>query len=543
MDESDSESEAGSPAIDDGPRYPYEGKFKDAVDKAEIMAMPEIQREQILADRADEANRDAQTRALRALLKSREQTDKISERKRKAEGSDSEGEHRKTSRQRTKIGGGRVGESSSGIETLKRARDEKADRQRRREEDNKRNGGRRMQHDSESDHSDRDDRGRGYSEPKRDEYTPEPVKASPAELEHIEGARIGRAHFAKLAFYPGFEETFTGTFVRICIGPDSKGVPEYRMCEILGKFILGSGSRTVANEIIGFNEGKPYAMEKPNGQTFIINLYAKAAHGKAQRDWPLITCSNSPFTQREWLRYKEVCADDKIPMPTVEALEDKKQAIKALENRTWTDTEISERLRKQGLLNGRSNAQALAKYRQQLRVAKEQGNYEKVRELEDEINKLEPPKLAYGTSLVKKLSGEVKESEQDRIARHNAEQRRKNNQEIKAAELRERAERRKQDEAIARGDASVAVDTSRRVRTRAVLTHDVNSPSGTSTPKGVTSSQQKNEITAEKVLPHIAKLQAQRIANKGFGQISKALTDDDVIGAMDLGIDIDMDLS
>ena len=45
------------------------------------------------------------------------------------------------------------------------------------------------------------------------------------------------------------------------------------------------------------------------------------------------------------------------------------------------------------------------------------------------------------------------------------------------------------------------------------------------------------------MLPHIAKLQAERIANKGFGQISKALTDDDVIGAMDLGIDIDMDLS
>ena len=144
---------------------------------------------------------------------------------------------------------------------------------------------------------------------------------------------------------------------------------------------------------------------------------------------------------------------------------------------------------------------------------------------------------------MKKPSGEVKESEQDRIARHNAEQRRKNNQEIKAAELRERAERRKQDEAIARGDASVAVDTSRRVRTRAVLTHDVNNPSGTSTPKGVTASQQLNEVTAEKVLPHIAKLQAERIANKGFGQISKALTDDDVIGAMDLGIDIDMDLS
>lgn len=238
MEESDSESDSGSPAIDDGPRYPYEGKFKDAADKAEIMAMPEIQREQILADRADEANRDAQTRALRALLKSREQ-DKSAEKKRKAEEDDLDGDHRKTARQRTKIGGGRVGESSSGIETLKRARDEKADRQRRRQEDLDRNGGRRMHgHDSEDDQSDRDDRDRGYSEePRRDDYhSPPPQKASPAELEHIESARVSRTQFAKLAFYPGFEETFTGTFARICIGQDKKsGENVYRLCEIIGK--------------------------------------------------------------------------------------------------------------------------------------------------------------------------------------------------------------------------------------------------------------------------------------------------------------------
>lgn len=239
MDESDSESDSGSPAIDDGPRYPHEGKFRDAADKAEIMAMPEIQREQILADRADEANRDAQTRALRALLKSREQ-EKSSEKKRKHEDDDSDGDNRKTARRRTKIGGGRVGESSSGIETLKRARDEKADRQRRRQEDLDRNGGRRMHgHDSGDDHSDRDDRGRDYSEERfrdRDERTPEAVKASPAELQDIESVRVGRTLFAKLAFYPGFEETFTGTFARICIGQDKRTSNNiYRMCEILGK--------------------------------------------------------------------------------------------------------------------------------------------------------------------------------------------------------------------------------------------------------------------------------------------------------------------
>lgn len=282
-------------------------------------------------------------------------------------------------------------------------------------------------------------------------------------------------------------------------------------------------------------------MEKPNGQKFSINQYVKAAHGSAKKDWPLITCSDSPFTEEEWARYKGVCRDDKVVIPTAEALREKKAAIVALENRTWTDIEITERLKRQGLLNGRANAQALAKYKEQLYAAKKNENWDKVRELEDIIIKLEPPtKLAYGTSLTKKApTGDVKESEQDRIARHNAEQRRKNNEEIKAAELRERAERRRQDAALARGDSSVVVDTSRRVRTRAVLTHDVNNPSGTSTPKSVSTPQEKKDAV-ETVLPHIAKLQAEMNAKKGFGQISKTLTDDDVIGAMDLGIEIDL---
>ena len=282
-------------------------------------------------------------------------------------------------------------------------------------------------------------------------------------------------------------------------------------------------------------------MEKPSGQTFIMNQYAKAAHGKAQRDWPLITCSNSSFTEAEWVRYKGVCADDNIKIPTVEALEEKKNAIKALENRTWTDSEITERLKRQGLLNGRANAQALGKYKQLLSNAKQAKNWDEVRHLEDVISTLEPPKLAYGTSLVKKTpTGEAKETDMDRIARHNAEQRRKNNEEIKAAELRERAERRRQDAALARGDSNVVVDTSRRVRTRAILSHDVNNPSGANTPKGVSTPTEKKDVTVDKVLPHIAKLQAEMNAKKGFGQMSKALTDDDVIGAMDLGIEIDL---
>lgn len=49
--------------------------------------------------------------------------------------------------------------------------------------------------------------------------------------------------------------------------------------------------------VTGFTEGKPYAMEAPNGRSFVTNQYALVAHGKAEREFPFIACSDSPFTE------------------------------------------------------------------------------------------------------------------------------------------------------------------------------------------------------------------------------------------------------
>jgi hypothetical protein len=105
MDQSDSESDA-DPAFDDddGDRYPLEGKYRNASDKAEIMAMPEIKREELLAERAQEVERDRQNRALRQLLNAREADAKKQDKKRKAGAADLDENQRKTSRQRTKLG-------------------------------------------------------------------------------------------------------------------------------------------------------------------------------------------------------------------------------------------------------------------------------------------------------------------------------------------------------------------------------------------------------------------------------------------------------
>jgi RNA polymerase-associated protein RTF1 len=236
MDESDSDSDHGPPTFDDGDRYPLEGKFINAADKAEIMAMPEIKREEVLADRANQIERDRQNRALRSLLQAREAEKKKGEKKRKADQADLDDSQRKTSRQRTKVGGGRVGEASSGIDSLKRARDEKADRQRRRQEDLERNGGRRgnVRDDSDGDAGADSELEWDDGKPKGESVSP-PVHSPPSELIDIQRVRVGRTKFAKICFYPGFDEAITGAFVRVNIGIDkATGNNVYRVAEVKG---------------------------------------------------------------------------------------------------------------------------------------------------------------------------------------------------------------------------------------------------------------------------------------------------------------------
>lgn len=238
MDESDSDSDA-APAnfYDDEDKYPLEGKFMNEADRAEIMAMPEIKREELLAERAQEVERDRQNRALRQLLSAREAETKKQEKKRKAESADLDDSHRKTSRQRTKLGGGKVGETSTGIDSLKRARAEKSDRQRRRDEDKERNKDRKSY--GNDDYSDAD--ADGDSEVEWDDNkakakrSPSYKDAQPADLHDIERIRVGRSRFAMVCFYPGFDEAITGCFARISVGVDKEtGQNVYRMALIKG---------------------------------------------------------------------------------------------------------------------------------------------------------------------------------------------------------------------------------------------------------------------------------------------------------------------
>ena len=238
-----SESESDSDAMGSHGHlssFPLEGKFTSAADKAEIMALPEIKREEILAERATVVEREQQNRMLVQLLrdKERKENKEADKKKRKAGAADLEEGQRKSSRQKTTLGGRKVGEASAPMEAYKRQREQRNNynEQRRREEDG-RAADRKSFPDKTSDidaEGEEDfewDDGKARNGMRASSF--EAKDAEPAVLRDFERAKIGRTGFAKVCFYPGFEEAITGCPVRINIGVDkATGENIYRVAQI-----------------------------------------------------------------------------------------------------------------------------------------------------------------------------------------------------------------------------------------------------------------------------------------------------------------------
>ncbi|RDW91286.1 hypothetical protein BP5796_02451 [Coleophoma crateriformis] len=531
MDESDSDSDAEPELEDEGDKYPFEGKFLDAAEKATIMALPEIKREEILAERAQEVETDRQNRVLRQFINSRKADERKRDKKRKAGNAGLDEDDRKPARQRTKLGGGKVGESSSGIEKFKRAKAEKDDRNRRREEDRARNkGGRDTGLDDFSDHDvgaesdvEWDD---GKSKAKKAD-SPDLRDSEPAGLQELQRVRVGRSQFAMVCFYPGFEEAITGTFVRINVGND-KG-PCYRMAVVKG-----------------FTEDRPYAVLNANGKSITTTQYVRAAHGKSEKNWPFFSCSESPFTEAEWNRYKQTCLVEGVPLPKKGKVSQKIADINNLVNRSWTEEELQAKLTKSGALVNKYIPIERNRLNNAIKEAKSAGNEAKAAQLRAELEELEGPKLAYGTSMQpspKKTASPAGLSQQERLAVLNKQNRQKNIQEVRQALINERKAAKMTEAALARGEV-VTEDHSKRLKTRAKFKHDVSEGfgpkktdsdrSGTNTPAAGTPNLTANKPSTP--LPHLQRLQS----NGGIPKLRRPVMDDDIIGSLDLGIDLEI---
>ncbi|KAL4781484.1 hypothetical protein BJX76DRAFT_14669 [Aspergillus varians] len=514
--EAPSDSEGSDAGVEDeGPIYPYEKLYHSAQDKKEIMAMPEIQREQILSERAQGVDRHNQDLALRRLLASREKEEarKAKKNKRKASAASLDEGNRKSSRQKTTLGGRKVGEASEAIEAYKRQREQKGKRDelRRRDpttKDHKRSRVSDEDADGESE-VEWDDRERSPSLPKDDPQ---------AELRDFQRVRVGRTNFSQVCFYPGFEAAMTGCYVRLNVGPNSSGINEYRLALITK-----------------IEEGKKYALEGANGRSFTTDQYAVLAHGKTTRQFPFIACSDSPFTEAEFSRYRQVMAVEDGKLPTKSQLAKKVTDINRLINHNFTNEELNEKLRKQGSLDSKTTFFKRVDIEKKLKLAQEVGDNDEVERLQRELAS-QAPKLGFNSNVKPRNE---KLSEHERLAQLNLRNQKLNYENVRRAQLEERKASRKAAAAAARGEATL--NPFLRVKTLAKTHHDVNGSSfkaeenasrsvtPSSTPKANTPGQSSTRSTSEHKQPR-----------GGSTKIRHRNMDDENIAALDLDIDIEI---
>jgi len=218
MSESDSDSSPGDDAVSDGHPFPLDNRFHSEKDKKEIMSLPEVQRESILAERAGILERKLQDQHLRRLLQARENAEAKSAGKKRKVTPDAEDSPRKSSRQKTTLGGRKVGEASEAIKAYKRQREEKGIR-----DEQRRNAGaarrdRRARSSSDGRYSSADADGESEVEWDEKKTKAEDARlrnAQPGDFNDFRRATLTRGFLAEFCFYPGFEDVVKNCYVRI----------------------------------------------------------------------------------------------------------------------------------------------------------------------------------------------------------------------------------------------------------------------------------------------------------------------------------------
>ena len=241
-------------------------------------------------------------------------------------------------------------------------------------------------------------------------------------------------------------------------------------------------------------------------------------------------------------------------MPTVSFLKSKVDQLFALSNHTWTEAEISEKLRRSGVMrtkNASINRNRLNLERQNA-VAKH--DEAEIARIDRELLALDGPKLAFGTSLNAnntvngKLAVPKPPTQQERLAALNRANRKANAEAVRKAQIAEKRAEERAKAAVERGEA--IANRFARVKTRAKVHHNFDEDdhlappknknvddlfeesarSGTATP---TPGKAANGVTPKSGTPQ------PKIEPKQIGSFKKKM-DDDILGSLDFGIDVDI---
>lgn len=249
--------------------------------------------------------------------------------------------------------------------------------------------------------------------------------------------------------------------------------------------------------------------------------------------------------------------EDDLPLPTKPFLVEKIGDINKLIHHEFTAEEIQQKLERSGVLRQRSNNLERASLLDRRRKAEARGDEAAVTKCNEALVELEGPKLAYGTSLYKQppKAADKGPTQQERLAELNRANRKANTEDVRKAQRAEKRAEAIARRAVERGEA--VADPFARVKTRPRTNYDANGEH-LAPPKPVAkalddlfedgsknSSRAATPARSGTPLPNGAVKQSstpqppQEKVN-GVPKVGKRNMDDDVIGAMDLGIEIDI---
>lgn len=267
-------------------------------------------------------------------------------------------------------------------------------------------------------------------------------------------------------------------------------------------------------------------------------------------------------------------AAESLPLPTRSFLLSKLNDINALIDRSWTEEEIQQKLKRSGVLKTRFAAFERNQILRRRKEAEDREDEAAVAKCDADLAVLEGPKLAFGTSLdpsPRKGPVATGPTEQERLAILNRNNRKQNREDVRRAQHAERIAEALNQAAIERGEA--VPNPFARVKTRAKTHYDVRNitvaprpsapgldelfeggnsdrsrgatplnPTGTNTPLGVPTPKL---IPTPKIgmsrsgTPSLTKRDSGE-KKCGIPTLRKRSMDDEIIAAMDLGIEIEL---
>ncbi|GEQ66743.1 hypothetical protein JCM33374_g406 [Metschnikowia sp. JCM 33374] len=341
--------------------YPLEGKYKDEADRASLLEMDEIEREQTLFERSQEMDRYNEKKYLQQRMKQQ-----------KLQGV--EKKTRSSSRQT-----GTTTAKTSKSDKLSELRKQREQRTRRREddyeddEDDEEAGASGAEDDEElsDEYADGDEAvvwGAGKSQYKPRTY----VKATVSDINKI---RVGRSFLSKFLYYKEFAESVVKTFGKINVGVDRRTRrPMYRAVQI---------------EEVVYHPSKQYKLGENK-----TDIYLLVSQNKTQKkEFPLSVFSDADITQDEFERYAVELAKLNEEVPYVDDINEKAEQLHRLMNSGLSNKDIDEMVsRKQKLQKGIYAYDAVyqkSKVMDELKVAKQENNVSRVKELTNKLQQLE----------------------------------------------------------------------------------------------------------------------------------------------------------